>query len=102
MYAGQVIETGPTRNVFDSPAHPYSRGLLDAFPSIHGPRVELTGIPGSPPDLARPPAGCRFQPRCPVRFDECATVLPPLYPVGAAYSRCLLDAPKLDAPKEAR
>jgi peptide/nickel transport system ATP-binding protein len=102
MYAGQVIETGPTRHVFDSPAHPYSRGLLDAFPSIHGPRVELTGIPGSPPDLARPPAGCRFQPRCPVRFDECATVLPPLYPVGAAYSRCLLDAPKLDAPKEAR
>ncbi|MEV6850174.1 ABC transporter ATP-binding protein [Actinoplanes sp. NPDC051411] len=93
MYAGQVIETGPTRAVFDSPAHPYSRGLLDAFPSIRGPRVELTGIPGSPPDLARLPAGCRFQPRCPVRFDECATVLPDLYPVGPARSRCLLDAP---------
>jgi peptide/nickel transport system ATP-binding protein len=94
MYAGQVIETGPTRAVFDSPAHPYSRGLLDAFPSIRGPRVELTGIPGSPPDLARLPAGCRFQPRCPVRFDECATVLPDLYQVGPARSRCLLDAPE--------
>jgi peptide/nickel transport system ATP-binding protein len=94
MYAGQVIETGPTRAVFDSPAHPYSQGLLDAFPSIRGPRVELTGIPGSPPDLARLPAGCRFQPRCPVRFDECATVLPDLYQVGPARSRCLLDAPE--------
>ncbi len=93
MYAGQVIEAGPTRAVFDQPAHPYSRGLLDAFPSIKGPRVPLTGIPGSPPDLARPPAGCRFEPRCPVRFDECATVLPSLYQVGPALSRCLLDAP---------
>jgi peptide/nickel transport system ATP-binding protein len=94
MYAGQVIEIGPTRAVFDSPAHPYSQGLLDAFPSIRGPRVELTGIPGSPPDLARLPAGCRFQPRCPVRFDECATVLPDLYQVGPVRSRCLLDAPE--------
>jgi peptide/nickel transport system ATP-binding protein len=93
MYAGQVIETGPTRVVFDSPAHPYSRGLLDAFPSIRGPRVPLTGIPGSPPNLARPPKGCRFEPRCPVRMPECATVLPELYPVGAARSRCLLNEP---------
>jgi peptide/nickel transport system ATP-binding protein len=93
MYAGQVIETGPTRVVFDSPAHPYSRGLLDAFPSIRGPRVPLTGIPGSPPDLARPPKGCRFEPRCPVRFAECATVRPDLYPVAAAHSRCLLHEP---------
>jgi peptide/nickel transport system ATP-binding protein len=93
MYAGQVIEAGPTRVVFDSPAHPYSRGLLDAFPSIRGPRVPLTGIPGSPPNLARPPAGCRFEPRCPVRFDDCARIQPDLYPVGPARSRCLLDAP---------
>src|SRR5205823_6624640 len=57
MYAGQVAEWGPTRTVFDEPAHPYSRGLLDAFPSIRGPRVQLTGIPGSPPNLAAPPAG---------------------------------------------
>jgi peptide/nickel transport system ATP-binding protein len=93
MYAGQIIETGPTRVVFDSPAHPYSRGLLDAFPSINGPRVPLTGIPGRPPDLARLPDGCRFEPRCPVRMPECATVRPDLYPVGPARSRCLLNEP---------
>jgi len=93
MYAGEVVEDGPTRTVFDSPAHPYSRGLLDAFPSIHGPRVPLTGIPGSPPDLAQPPPGCRFQPRCPVAFDDCARTRPALYQVGPARSRCLLNAP---------
>ena len=93
MYAGQVSEIGPTRQVFDHPAHPYSRGLLDAFPSIRGPRVELTGIPGSPPDLAKPPPGCRFNPRCPDVFAACRTTEPELYQVGPAHARCLLHAP---------
>jgi peptide/nickel transport system ATP-binding protein len=90
MYAGLVVEEGPTRTVFDRPAHPYSRGLLDAFPSIRGPRVELTGIPGTPPDLASPPSGCRFHPRCPVAQVGCPTDEPQLYRVGEARSRCLL------------
>jgi peptide/nickel transport system ATP-binding protein len=105
MYAGQVVEAGPTRDVFDHPANPYSRGLLDAFPSIYGPRVPLAGIPGSPPDLAHPPQGCRFEPRCPVRFADCVTVRPALYPVGPVVSRCLLDEPgrtAVSAPEAAR
>jgi peptide/nickel transport system ATP-binding protein len=93
MYAGQAVEFGSTRQVFDSPAHPYSKGLLDAFPSIRGPRVELTGIPGSPPDLSHPPAGCRFNPRCPVVMDKCRVIEPPLYDVEGVLSRCLLHEP---------
>ena len=90
MYAGQVAESGPTRQVFDSPRHPYSIGLLDAFPSIRGPRVPLSGIPGRPPDLARPPAGCRFAPRCPKVMDRCRQTAPELYPTGGVDVRCLL------------
>jgi len=93
MYAGKMVEAGPTRTVFDTPSHPYSRGLLDAFPSIRGPRVTLTGIPGSPPDLTQPPSGCRFHPRCPLAVDQCRTREPELYQVGAVQSRCLRHAP---------
>jgi peptide/nickel transport system ATP-binding protein len=93
MYAGQVAEVGPTREVFAQPQHPYTQGLLDAFPSIHGPRVALAGIPGSPPDLGNLPAGCRFQPRCPVRMDRCVTDPPALYEAGGSQARCLLHEP---------
>jgi oligopeptide/dipeptide ABC transporter ATP-binding protein len=93
MYAGKVVEAGPTRTVFDSPSHPYSQGLLDAFPSIRGPKVPLVGIPGSPPDLGRLPAGCPFNPRCPVVEERCKSQEPELYPVGPVLSRCLLHEP---------
>jgi peptide/nickel transport system ATP-binding protein len=96
MYAGQVAEFGPTRQVFDAPLHPYSTGLLEAFPSIRGPRLPLTGIPGSPPDLARPPAGCRFAPRCPKVMDACRATPPELYPAGPVQVRCLLHSPTQD------
>ena len=90
MYAGQVAEFGPTRQLFDSPRHPYSVGLMEAFPSITGPRRPLKGIPGSPPDLARPPHGCRFAPRCPQVTPRCETTPPGLVQVGATQVRCLL------------
>ena len=92
MYAGQVAEFGATRRVFDSPLHPYSIGLLDAFPSIRGPRVPLTGIPGSPPDLARIPVGCRFAPRCPKVMARCTEEDPELYHVDGTLVRCFLHA----------
>ncbi|TDW21808.1 ABC transporter ATP-binding protein [Kribbella kalugense] len=100
MYAGQVVEFGDTRAVFDHPEHPYSEGLLDAFPSIRGPKVPLTGIPGAPPNLASPPPGCRFQPRCPKAFEDCPKIEPELYQVGAVQSRCLLHAPSIESAKE--
>jgi len=90
MYAGQIAELGSTRTVFDSPLHPYSSGLLDAFPSIRGPKVPLTGIPGSPPNLANPPYGCRFAPRCPKVMDRCRDTAVPLYYVDGVQVRCLL------------
>ncbi len=89
MYAGQVAELGSTRSVFDAPRHPYSVGLLDAFPSIRGPKVPLTGIPGSPPDLARPPEGCRFAPRCPQVQDRCKAGPVRLYHVDDVLVRCI-------------
>ncbi|MEV0800351.1 ABC transporter ATP-binding protein [Kribbella sp. NPDC050281] len=100
MYAGQVVEFGATRAVFDHPAHPYSKGLLDAFPSIRGPKQPLTGIPGSPPNLASPPSGCRFHPRCPVAFEDCPKIEPELYQVGPIQARCLLHAPGQTRPAE--
>jgi peptide/nickel transport system ATP-binding protein len=98
MYAGQVAESGPTRRIFDNPLHPYSRGLLEAFPGIKGPKVPLKGIPGAPPDLSIIPNGCRFAPRCPAKMPECETTAPVLLPREGVDVRCLLYAP---APAEA-
>jgi peptide/nickel transport system ATP-binding protein len=92
MYAGQVMEIGPTRTVFATPKHPYSVGLLASFPSIRGEREPLQGIPGTPPDLAHPPAGCRFHPRCPRVMPQCRTVEPPLFTEDEVLVRCHLYA----------
>jgi peptide/nickel transport system ATP-binding protein len=90
MYGGVIAEFGATRQVFDSPLHPYSIGLLEAFPSIRGERVPLTGIPGSPPDLANIPPGCRFAPRCPKVMARCQVEPPDLYEVDGTLVRCFL------------
>jgi len=90
MYAGQVAELSTTRELFDRPRHPYSQGLLEAFPSLRGPKVRLLGVPGSPPDLANPPAGCRFAARCPHVEPRCTAAEVPLYAVNGSLVRCVL------------
>ncbi|HTU76488.1 MAG TPA: ABC transporter ATP-binding protein [Trebonia sp.] len=92
MYAGQIAEIGDTRRVFGQPLHPYSRGLLEAFPGIRGLRVPLTGIPGAPPDLSVSRAGCRFEPRCAARMPQCGTTAPDLVSRDGSDVRCLLYA----------
>jgi peptide/nickel transport system ATP-binding protein len=78
MYAGRIIEMASQRDLYHNPRHPYSYGLLHSFPTLHGPRRKMVGIPGSPPDLRAVPTGCAFNPRCPLAFDECKKIEPSL------------------------
>jgi peptide/nickel transport system ATP-binding protein len=71
MYAGRIVETGPVREVFASPQHPYTKRLLDSLPVIGGSRQLATPIPGGPPDPGELPDGCRFLPRCPYAAERC-------------------------------
>src|SRR5207249_2168020 len=89
MYAGEIVEEGTTEAVFERPSHPYALGLLEAFPSVKGPKKKLRAIPGSPPDLVNPPSGCRFHPRCRFAQDICTRERPELIEVDAGHrSRC--------------
>jgi peptide/nickel transport system ATP-binding protein len=76
MYAGQIVELAPAKELFNNPLHPYTQGLMSSFPSLTGPKRKLTGIPGSPPDMVAPPTGCRFHPRC-TRCDPLETKVEP-------------------------
>ena len=79
MYAGQIIERSPSRDLYRAPLHPYTQGLMHAFPPLVGSRERRSGIPGKPPELRDPPPGCPFYARCPMRMDGlCNTVTPPL------------------------
>jgi oligopeptide/dipeptide ABC transporter ATP-binding protein len=93
MYAGRIVETGPVRSIFRSPAHPYTRGLLASIPG--GPRgTRLRAIDGSVPLLGQLPSGCAFHPRCPDRFDRCPTAPPPDYAAGPdQLAKCYLHDP---------
>jgi peptide/nickel transport system ATP-binding protein/oligopeptide transport system ATP-binding protein len=82
MYAGQIVETGRVEQVFREPRHPYTLSLLRSVPDIANVRDALTAIPGSPPDLADPPPGCRFHPRCPFVQQDCVAGAFPLRPLG--------------------
>lgn len=84
MYAGHIVEYGDAESVFKEPLHPYTQGLLGAFPSIKGERKKLTSIPGQPPDLLDPPSGCPFHPRCPFAMDVCKTTFPEMKKAGTS------------------
>jgi peptide/nickel transport system ATP-binding protein len=78
MYAGRIMEYGPSEQLFDRPQHPYAWGLLDSMPTIERRLEVLVPIEGSPPSLLAPPDGCPFHPRCPYAFAPCPTERPPL------------------------
>ncbi|QHW33466.1 ABC transporter ATP-binding protein [Paenibacillus rhizovicinus] len=78
MYAGKMAEVGRSDQLLRGARHPYTQGLLRSFPSLTGPKVRISGIPGSPPDLVAPPAGCRFQPRCAHAIAACSAAQPAL------------------------
>jgi oligopeptide/dipeptide ABC transporter ATP-binding protein len=84
MYAGQFVEIATSDEIHREAAHPYTKGLLNSFPSLRGPRRELAGIPGSPPDLRNPPPGCPFVPRCGYARPECRDVDMKLLPVATS------------------
>ncbi len=84
MYSGRLLEIGTAHAIQHEPAHPYTKGLLNSFPSLRGPRRELTGIPGSPPDLRNPPPGCPFLPRCGYGTVACTSIDMNLAPVTAS------------------
>jgi peptide/nickel transport system ATP-binding protein len=93
MYAGEIVEEGPAARLHTDAQHPYTLGLIRSFPSLTGPLERMTGIAGTPPDLASPPAGCRFHPRCPHCVDEESplhtlqtTVRPLLHDVAPGHS----------------
>jgi peptide/nickel transport system ATP-binding protein len=103
MYAGRVVERADATALFRAPRHPYTLGLLTSFPALHGPRRHMTGIPGSPPDLRRLPAGCVFHPRCPYVMDQCRTDAPALLELnegGGRVAACWLQDGSVPAPAE--
>ena len=98
MYAGRVIEEAPVARIFDHPVHPYTRGLLECVPSITDDRARLIAIPGTLPDPARRPPGCRYSVRCRYARPSCSDALPPLILEEADHWAACLRAKELAAP----
>jgi oligopeptide/dipeptide ABC transporter ATP-binding protein len=89
MYSGNLIEYGNLRDIFANPFNPYTLGMQNAFPTLRGDQSDLISIPGSPPDIADLPGGCRFMKRCPFATEECENAHPPLEEVADDhYSAC--------------
>jgi peptide/nickel transport system ATP-binding protein len=85
MYAGRLVELGPTRRIFARPLHPYTGALMAAFPSVSGPKRPLLALGGEPPNLLSPPQGCRFNPRCAFATNKCRSETPPLVDHGGGH-----------------
>jgi len=85
MYAGKIAEYGDIRAIYKEPLHPYTQKLIAAFPSVIGPKRELSTIHGFPPDLLSPPSGCRFHPRCQYAMEKCIKDAPTLENVGSGF-----------------
>lgn len=85
VYAGELVELAPTREIFQAPKHPYAQGLIASHISVHEPRKRLDGIPGSPPNLRQRPQGCAFQTRCPHALERCAHEAPKLIRLSAEH-----------------
>ena len=103
MYAGRIVERARASALFRAPRHPYTLGLLNSFPPLHGAHRQMTGIPGSPPDLQALPQGCVFHPRCGYTMDRCRTQAPPLVPLagqGGRLAACWLQDPGTVTPPE--
>jgi peptide/nickel transport system ATP-binding protein len=81
MYAGRIVEQAPAADLFGDPLHPYTVGLVNSFPRLHGSQTQLVGIPGFPPDLRALPSGCTFRPRCSWAMPHCASDDPDLMPI---------------------
>jgi oligopeptide/dipeptide ABC transporter ATP-binding protein len=93
MYGGRLVEAGPVRKIFNAPAHPYTRALIESIPRFGDSTVRLTAIDGQPPDPAALPPGCAFHPRCPLVIERCRTEAPSETRVGAQHrARCWLAA----------
>jgi len=90
MYAGHLVEIGESRDIYYSPKHPYTEALLKSIPNTNIEDKELVYIPGGPPDLADPPKGCRFEPRCPKAMPICSRKEPGVYQVGKTSVKCWL------------
>ena len=88
MYAGKLVEFGPTAEVYARPIHPYTQALMSAFPSVRGEKHDLATLPGEPPDLLDPPSGCAFHPRCAYATDDCRTAVPPIVKRGDHWAVC--------------
>lgn len=89
MYAGRMAEMASAETIFHYPIHPYTMGLMSAFPSIVGEKTELVMLPGEPPDLLNPPPGCRFHPRCPYVTEICRKEVPEFKDYGGGhYAAC--------------